>query len=785
MNQILQSRFLISRAALQADLWLLSGLLVFVLCALVIPAPAAGHYNIGLPESDKIVVDFWLPEHNEQTTFRWTNGDSFIKLDRYSAMGLLAVSLRMNGAQASSTTATPLTLAADDHPIAQIGVERGWRVYHVLVEPAGTAWMNPGISLKSRTWRSGVNDQRDLGIVVSDLSVQPYGQKLLIPRMKRAVFVALVLVLTWFGLQLPGRSSYATICTTVAGILLLGAWFIAPGDMDRFVPSFWNLVLLAGIGPALIGSLLGSFKSPNSVQQADQRRYGEIGILLMLALLGMLALLIAALSMRWQMSEDTAIMMYLGYLMDKMQFVPFRDFFEQNMPGAYFFYMFVGKLFGYTEPSIRAFDIIYLFLTLSTAWMWLRALDQKVAWCGIILFCLLYLSLGSYISLQREYAMLLPITISLAIVSGKRIDYSQKYLLAGLLFGLAATIKPHAVIGLPIVLIFLWTETGKDTYEPSSSPTRKILLSISAIIACFLPNLFLLLYMWKNDALASFLDIIQNYWPLYNSLSGTHQTITTGLDRFQYSIKGYFEFGSHMLWIVSALTGVIISIFFSDLTGYQKRQVLLLAGITLVYSIYPVFSGQFWPYHWLPFLYFIVFLSSLCLIDIRVDFKSLQRMAPICVLLSITWFYLRAPLQLSYQLTQHEYQTTKSQRIDDIFIYLQQRIRPEDKVQLLDWTGGSVHALLRLHAITATPFVEDFYFYHHISNPYIQGLRARFLSSFRASKPRYVIQVQSEDKPWVYGADTTRDFPALQHILDTAYAVVHQGEGYLIYESLR
>ncbi len=100
----------------------------------------------------------------------------------------------------------------------------------------------------------------------------------------------------------------------------------------------------------------------------------------------------------------------------------------------------------------------------------------------------------------------------------------------------------------------------------------------------------------------------------------------------------------------------------------------------------------------------------------------------------------------------------KDGRVDEIAAFLQSNFKPGDLVQPLDWTGGAVHAMLIARAQLATRFVYDFHFYHHISSPYIQGLRGQFIESMKETRPRFVIQITADDKPWVSGPDTTREF---------------------------
>jgi hypothetical protein len=48
----------------------------------------------------------------------------------------------------------------------------------------------------------------------------------------------------------------------------------------------------------------------------------------------------------------------------------------------------------------------------------------------------------------------------------------------------------------------------------------------------------------------------------------------------------------------------------------------------------------------------------------------------------------------------------------EIASFLERKLKPGDTVQPLDWTGGTLLAMLESHACIATPYVFDFYFYH-------------------------------------------------------------------------
>ena len=89
--------------------------------------------------------------------------------------------------------------------------------------------------------------------------------------------------------------------------------------------------------------------------------------------------------------------------------------------------------------------------------------------------------------------------------------------------------------------------------------------------------------------------------------------------------------------------------------------------------------------------------------------------------------------------------------------------------------------MLIAEAKLATRFMYDYHFYHDVSNPYIQGLRETFIKELETAQPRYIIQV-IENKPWVSGVDTTREFPELEELLTENYSLAFEGDGYIILE---
>lgn len=515
---------------------------------------------------------------------------------------------------------------------------------------------------------------------------------------------------------------------------------------------------------------------------------------LFIALFAALSLLlgaIAALSLWWRMVLDTPILLYLAYLMDKFGYVPYRDFFDMNLPGTYFIYLAIGKVFGYGDLGVRVADLIYLGALLAGTWAWLRRMGWQVAWSACVLFGLMYLKYSTGMSLQREYLILLPLSLALGMgcrvqgigdgAGAARRAYAIRLFGVGLLFGLIATIKPHAALGLAVLLAYmLWPAPRPRPIPYTPYPIPYALLPLLAGLS--LPILAVGVYLAANGALGNLLAIATRYWPLYGNLTDRHQTLF-GAARVAYLARGMLALGGHALWLLPAGVGALAALFRSAFDEARKRQVWLMVGMAAAYGVYPALSGQFWDYHWLPFLYFALALASLCWVARPISMAGWARALPIAAILLAMALYVRPPGEFWMQLRGQPIPPPNYGRDDQIADFLRARLRPGDRVQPLDWTrGGAVHAMLMTGAQIATPFVYDFHFYHHVSNPTIQALRRQFMQSLAAAPPRFIVDVQANNKPWVSGPDTTREFPELRRFLSEHYAPAFKGDGFTIYE---
>ena len=490
---------------------------------------------------------------------------------------------------------------------------------------------------------------------------------------------------------------------------------------------------------------------------------------------------IAYYSLQWPMGLDAPILMYGAWLVDACGQVPYRDFFEMNMPGTYAAFYGIVHFFGTSDLQFRLADLTWLAAIMGATACVMRHFGWAAVWIGMLLFPFAYLGRGPYFSMQRDFMLMLPVILGVgAAMLNEHRGVVLRTALCTLFFALAATIKPHAAVGLPLCLVYIWAiarvgEGGKWRWF-----TRALVIGFTsvAVFGCVYAAMFLAL--WWMGALGPFLDIASNYWPLYGSLTAKRATIA-GAARWMYIWNHLQAFGGLTHWLLPALFGSYVALGNARLRVAGQRRVLLLLGLTGIYALYPAASGQFYGYHWIPLIYFLSLLAALGLTRPRPGFQAWTRLAPLIIVLAFA-FSISQTLDEFHPAKRHaqrEYQFSRPAAIAD---YLTTHQQLGDTVQNLDWAwGGTQYAMLKAEARLATPFIYAFHFYHHVSNPYIKHLRARFLESMETAQPRFVINVQ-RPQPWVRGADTVRQWPRLEEILRANYRVVKSGYGYQILE---
>lgn len=512
---------------------------------------------------------------------------------------------------------------------------------------------------------------------------------------------------------------------------------------------------------------------------------------LVLALLATIFLVKLVMSLAWRLSFDVSLMHYVAYLINEHVFAPYRDIFDINMPVSYLVHMAVGKMFGYSDLALRMADITWLAATLTVTWFIIKPTGRIAALASCLLFGLIYLGAGSYMSFERDFLAILPMAIALLIATQHRSRYSVKlvHLLIGILFAFVALIKPHMVIGLPVLIVYNCTQGGYYGWDSGGKLIKACIIGGFFSTLGFLLGLAIpLLWLWKIGAIEAFWDILSLHVPLYSQMDLHHNFTDDPLSRFKQSLLWYFTFGGFDVLLMSSAIG-LYCIWTEPLFVETRKLALLLLSLTITYSIYVAIGGRFLSYHWMPYIYFSCLCTGLVLASPPPmgrpnRFRSLLPLFVFILIVMVTVKPIGSVLQVPRSVVQilHGHLPSppppKDGRVDEIAAYLNKHLSPTDRVQPLDWDGGALQAMLLSKAVTATPYISDWQFYHHVSTPYIQGLRNDFVVELEQAMPTFIIDVHAKTR--VTGIDTTYDFPELEAFIKKHYIKDYTGNGFNI-----
>jgi hypothetical protein len=475
--------------------------------------------------------------------------------------------------------------------------------------------------------------------------------------------------------------------------------------------------------------------------------------------------------LQWPLMREAHFLHYIAYLINEHNFVPYRDVLETSWFGTFLFHMAIGKLLGYSAIAFRTADILFLATLLFVTWKILHRLDIWLAWIGSLSFGLTYLHCGPANSLQRDYVLLLPIATALLVALQTDWRYQLRAFIIGICFGAAFSVKPHSLIGLPAIAALLYSQSGAKR-----SPSIMLLYCICGG-AC-IPGLGLL-WLWHVGGLASFIDTTLHYLPLYQELNGAH-AMSTPPERWQNTMHWWKYF--LWSWPYSIAVGFAYGWYNTDRRSQQRALIFTIVLLSICYNIYPLISGKFWDYHWIPYSYFAVLGTSVLLLPAQNN-SGWKSLLSLCLLLFFmhTMISQYAPSKaLQYQIDKYPDITIDQQFENNVADFIRQHLQQGEKIQVIDQGGPSTLYLIKAEAVLATPYLGSFMFLHHINKPYIQQAQQYFLQTISEKPPALFLVMTDFTKP--SGINTISEVPGLNDFLHKNYNVIWSHALFTIWE---
>lgn len=501
-------------------------------------------------------------------------------------------------------------------------------------------------------------------------------------------------------------------------------------------------------------------------------------------ILGIISIGTAISSLFWTIDGDNIGLLYAAFLTDKFHLLPYHDFFYFQLPFVHFYYVLLLKIFGYSYLGFRIANIMFLLAVLSASFLLFKKISIRVGVSGIITFSLIYFIGRTYLSLQRDYVLLLPIILSILYsYSYSNRKMNSKSLFLGFCVALSVSIKPHAVIVFPVLYAFhVLNNLEKDLPNYSFKYLVKQLFFskhlLFTALGFLIPVLLTVFYLWFTDSIKSFWEIQTNFTRLYRDSKMLLEVNPSDGSMFHRIIR----FHSYRPFLLPAAIGLYISIFRSNLSRQQRLLVYEMAFLSIFFFLYVLIAAKFFWYHWLPFAYFAIFLASTCFIEQKNSnhrFNPFFEIIPLLIIFfTIGYQICRQPFgkiyieELTGKSTEYYAPYPFYEDINTAAEYLKTNLKQGDKVLPLDNTATAMHSMYLAKAELASYYITESLFFmgeeEFPNSEYFRRIHIDYMEKFRAEKPRFVIDFTGGNI-----------FADLQQILDTDYNKLTLNHGFI------
>jgi hypothetical protein len=504
-----------------------------------------------------------------------------------------------------------------------------------------------------------------------------------------------------------------------------------------------------------------------------------------------ICLAILAPTMAYRVGVDQGVFFYMADVLLKGGW-PYVATWENDYPGLIFIQAVQMLVMGKSIAAFRLFDILvqvgsaYCILVVAR-----RASGSMAAAIAPILYCLIYQSYGPWNTAQREGFGLFLVLAGFALTwtSGRRAPGVTAGL-AGLLFGIAITIKPTL-----LALSLFYLPLAGSFRTPGGRRT-----AMFAVAGLLLPTTIIVGGYWAAGRLTEMYEACVAYHAVYTArLRGDASLIA-------YWWSKLTSLGRNA--VVLPIT--FIPFIMWDPDRVRDRSMLFLAYVGATYAVFV--QGTFAGYHYLPGLAIGAVLVGTMVESatgwLRTRWRALaahparsietgviaaimlpmaavyMRNAPIERL--VTLAFLRPPVVDEFR-NQNVYDFTETY---EAAAYLKGHTAPDEPIQV--WGYESF-----VYFLADRPASSRF----QMTNPLVmhtpegrltpmqERWRDEFIDAVTARPPAYIAVLRDDRWWWAPDEQSSEelldDFPAWKAIITSRYELDHQIGRFLIYQRRR
>ena len=442
-----------------------------------------------------------------------------------------------------------------------------------------------------------------------------------------------------------------------------------------------------------------------------------------------------AISRRWPLVGDAPLMHYVVLLM-RHGMVPYREIVDLNLPGTYAAEAAVMVVLGPGAAAWRVYDLgLLLAIGLGMGAIAGRARWFAAVWAGCV-FALVHGRDGLIDTGQRDLLLTALVVWACAFLLKGRM------LWCGLLLGAAATVKPLALVLLPVFLL--------------AGPVRR---GWTAVAGATLPVLAMVVALLHWRAWGAFLGVTGELVPLHTSMF-----------RLPWGKLVLGSVSSVLLWVFLLAVPVALRVqVWKTLSGR-----VLLAGFAFgVFSF--VVQGRGYPYHRYPSEAFLLLLAGLAFEEgLRDDRRWLAAVCLAGILFGAAWVVPRSLAAVRHFDLHDEFGAMLRQELEALG-----GAGLNGRVQCLDQAGGCVAGLYNAGIMQSTGYLYDCYlFVQPTSQKQVENqawYRRAFWNALERKQPKYLIV--TSDECGLRAPDFTYSkltyWPEFAHWLEGNYQVLH------------
>ncbi len=449
--------------------------------------------------------------------------------------------------------------------------------------------------------------------------------------------------------------------------------------------------------------------------------------LLLVFALAILAAFLAWISLQWPIVGDAG-MFHFAASQFRLGEVPYRDFFDMNMPLIYVIHLAIITVGGMSDLTFRIFDLgaCALVGVLAAALVWPKG--RSFAALAALTIIAAHLLDGPQAAGERDFLLLVPV-LTVALLVAWSVEHPRLrtplLILVGVNVGLSVLLKPTAI--LLIVLPFIGHSVRwRSFFEVTSGLMIVGLITVISLLAV--------------GSLPSFINELTSFIPYYQQLAQRPLPLMP-------LIAGKYAFIGAGGLCVAALYGFL---HYSSLRA-RAMIVLVLFGV-----LHFILQGKGFFYHVYPLLAALACLGAWTM-------PRLPRgMALIVFALSAAVFGARGVQAFGEsRMPGSEIMPEPVSRAMEAS--LTAHVRPGARVQMLDMSGGAFLAMARAGMRQATPFAFWLYL-----DPGKQGWRDLFIKDLKALPPDAIL-VTDATWPSSDGFKALDEWPMLKQQIDQCY----------------